>query len=145
MYASYPPRCASIAVAIGDIGKFSVKPLCYSSEAHQSLCSRYISDRVYAQATIYFLCAILGLFTLTHLLSKLTPSRSGTGAGILRKPKAILRYLAYKCYKPSGANWLSPTAGQILLILFGILFFSSSFTPSGRTLADKMTAELTFL
>lgn len=85
--------------------------------------TRYTADWLYALGTVYFLCAVLGVFTLAHFFTKMMPASLANNR-MQRKTRAAIRYLSYRCYKPASMNWLSPSLGQSIVIGIGIIFFA---------------------
>jgi hypothetical protein len=84
---------------------------------------------VYGYSTIYFFCAIIGVFTLIHIFARYTTPKTRT-SGLLRKPIALFRYVAYKGYRIPALRYYSPGLGVLLLILAGIIYFSClTFVP----------------
>ncbi|EFR00970.1 hypothetical protein MGYG_03972 [Nannizzia gypsea CBS 118893] len=83
----------------------------------------YISDLVYARATVYFICAIVFVFSLAYIFLRHTP-RSPIDK-FLQKPKGLVRYCIYRGFRVPFLAWLSPNVGRMLVISAGILFFSA--------------------
>lgn len=92
-----------------------------------SAARRYIADHVYALGTIYFLCATLGVFVVSHFLNKYAPS-SLKKSRLWRKAEAVARYVAYKGFQLPALRYWSPSLGVILLLLAGVVFFFGSFS-----------------
>jgi hypothetical protein len=94
------------------------------------LTRRYQSDHVYGLATIYFMCATIGIFTLAHVFSTYAPaswSRSRIGSKI----RAVLRYVSYRGIdfgRPS-LRWWSYGMGVTLLIMAGTVYFFGLLNP----------------
>ncbi|EAW13403.1 ferric reductase family protein [Aspergillus clavatus NRRL 1] len=82
----------------------------------------YEADHVYALNTVYFMCAIIGVFTTVHYTSQYAPPWIKRTA-IWRRVAAVLRYLSYKGYQMSALHYRSPSLGVILLGLVGVVFF----------------------
>lgn len=83
---------------------------------------RYQADNVYALNTVYFLCAVIGVFTLSNLLVRLSPDWVKR-TRIWRATTSISRYLAYRGYRFPVVRYWSPSLGVILLGLAGAVFF----------------------
>ena len=83
----------------------------------------YQADHVYGLNTIYFLCAVSGLFALAHLWNR-TTATAGTLARASNNPAvAGLRYLSYRSFYIRAFSWYSPVLGVILLGLAGFVYF----------------------
>jgi len=93
----------------------------------------YIADLVYGYATIYFMCAVVGVFTISNLLSKVSGGgkmKDGRGVRAWDKVVALTRFLSYKGFYLKGLKWYSPSVGVILLGLAGAVYFFGKFTCS---------------
>lgn len=84
---------------------------------------RYQSDHVYALGTIYFLCATVGVFVISHFVSKYAPSKLKKSP-LWRKQEAVVRYVSYKGYQLPALRYWSPSLGVALLLGAGVIFFS---------------------
>ena len=83
----------------------------------------YQADHVYGLNTIYFLCAVSGLFALAHLWNR-TTATAGTLARASNNPAvAGLRYLSYRSFYIRAFSWYSPVLGVIILGLAGFVYF----------------------
>lgn len=77
---------------------------------------------MYALNTVYFLCAVIGLFTISNLLVKFSPQW-------LKRTKAwrlgtsLSRYMAYRGYRFPALRYCSPSLGVITLLVLGTVFF----------------------
>ncbi|TVY80331.1 Ferric/cupric reductase transmembrane component [Lachnellula suecica] len=89
----------------------------------------YISDWVYGHATVYFMCAIIFVFTVPHLLSKIwRASRRDNplkGNKTWERALAGTRFLGYRTVYLPGLNWYSPAVGVMLLGSAGAIYFFS--------------------
>ncbi|OJJ46488.1 hypothetical protein ASPZODRAFT_16248 [Penicilliopsis zonata CBS 506.65] len=83
----------------------------------------YTADHVYALSTIYFLCAMTGVFILAHFSRHASPRVKDTG--FWRKTVALLRYCSYRGFRVSKLRYWSPPLGVILVIATGAVFFFS--------------------
>lgn len=88
---------------------------------------RYIADWVYGHATLYFFCAIVFVFAVPHVLSRIwraskreNPLKSNK---IWQRAVASSRFLGYRSFHLRGLNWYSPAAGVMLLGLAGVIYF----------------------
>lgn len=82
----------------------------------------YQSDHVYGHNTIYFLCAVTGVFALAHLWNR--ASSRGRPVRSARNPVvATLRYLSYRTFYVRALGWHSPVLGVMLLGLVGFVYF----------------------
>ncbi|RHZ47396.1 putative cysteine synthase B, partial [Aspergillus thermomutatus] len=82
----------------------------------------YQADHVYALNTVYFMCATIGVFAITHFLSRRAPLPVKRSA-IWRKATAAMRYLSYQGYQIPSLRYWSPSLGVMLLGLVGFVFF----------------------
>ena len=82
---------------------------------------RYEADHVYALGTVYFMCAVIGIFAILHFIRRLQPQRNQ----LSDKSHAAVRFLSYRGFHIRGLSWYSSTVGVVALIAIGILFFSS--------------------
>lgn len=127
-------------MAIGDIGKRNI-----SSYTHLLLVSRffvilltfrrYEADHVYGHATICFMCAVIGVFMLSNIVSKVSKrSKSSTTSGnsLMQRGLATSRLLSYKSFHVRGLGWYSPPLGVILLGLCGVIYFFCEYLLNRR-------------
>ncbi|KAL1958561.1 hypothetical protein VTO42DRAFT_4158 [Malbranchea cinnamomea] len=85
----------------------------------------YHADRVYAQGTVYFMCATIGVFAIHHFFRRLRYAESRPFHDRLSsKARAIVRFLSYRGLHLPASSWFSDNLGVVALILIGILFFS---------------------
>ncbi|KUJ12464.1 uncharacterized protein LY89DRAFT_208058 [Mollisia scopiformis] len=84
----------------------------------------YQADHVYGHATVYFMCAVIGVFMISNIISKVS-KRSASGNSIVQRGLAATRLLAYKTFHVRGLGWYSPPLGVILLGLCGVIYFFS--------------------
>lgn len=83
---------------------------------------RYEADHVYALATVYFCCAVIGVFAISNLLVRYSPDwvkRTPVWRGFT----SISRYLSYRGYSLPKVRYWTPSLGVILLGLIGAAFF----------------------
>lgn len=84
--------------------------------------SRYQADHVYALNTVYFLCAVIGVFTISNLLAKFSPQWLKR-TRLWRATNSASRYLAYRGYRfPALRHW-TPSLGVMALVVLGAIFF----------------------
>ncbi|RDW65558.1 hypothetical protein BP5796_10250 [Coleophoma crateriformis] len=86
----------------------------------------YQADHVFGHATIYFICAVVGVFTISNILSRLSRSPKGNGLrsnGLWQRFVALSRYNAYRSFHLRGLNWFSPSVGVMLLGVCGAVYF----------------------
>lgn len=83
---------------------------------------RYEADHVYALATVYFCCAVIGVFAISNLLVRYSPDwvkRTPVWRGFT----SVSRYLSYRGYGLPKVRYWTPSLGVILLGLIGTAFF----------------------
>lgn len=83
---------------------------------------RYEADHVYALATVYFCCAVIGLFTISNFLVRYSPEwlkRTRVWRGVT----SISRYFSYRGYVIPKLRYWSPALGVLLLGVAGLGFF----------------------
>lgn len=85
-------------------------------------CYRYEADHVYALNTVYFLCAVIGVFTISNILVRFAPDWLKR-TRIWRTITSGSRYLAYRGYRLPAFRYWTPSLGVILLGLAGAVFF----------------------
>jgi len=86
----------------------------------------YQADHVYGYATIYFMCAVIGVFTIADIMSRLTRRskvNSLIGNSIGQRVLATSRFLAYRTFHLRGLRWYSPSVGVMLLGICGVIYF----------------------
>ncbi|KAJ5273511.1 hypothetical protein N7478_008636 [Penicillium angulare] len=82
----------------------------------------YQGDHVYALGTVYFCCAMIGLFVLSNILVRYSPDwlkRTPVWRGIA----SMSRYLSYRGYSIPKLRYWSPSLGVLLLGMAGTGFF----------------------
>ncbi|KAJ5170609.1 uncharacterized protein N7500_003392 [Penicillium coprophilum] len=82
----------------------------------------YQADHVYALSTVYFMCAVIGVFTISHLLIRLTPNRVKRNRS-WRWFTSVSRYLSYRGYRVPALRYWSPALGVMILGAVGAVFF----------------------
>lgn len=86
------------------------------------ICSRYQADHVYALNTVYFMCAVIGVFAISNLLVRFAPDRVKR-----TRPWRIFtsasRYLSYRGYQLPALGYWSPALGVGILGAIGAVFF----------------------
>ncbi|KAJ5503145.1 hypothetical protein N7463_006019 [Penicillium fimorum] len=82
----------------------------------------YQADHVYALNTIYFICAVIGVFTISNLLVRLTPDRVKRTRP-WRMFTSVSRYLSYRGYRLPALQYWSPALGVVILGALGAVFF----------------------
>ncbi|KAJ5580845.1 hypothetical protein N7450_007146 [Penicillium hetheringtonii] len=82
----------------------------------------YEADHVYALNTVYFLCAVIGVFTISNILVRFAPEWLKR-TRIWRTTTSASRYLAYRGYRLPALRYWAPSLGVILLGLAGAVFF----------------------
>ncbi|OQE39342.1 hypothetical protein PENCOP_c007G02766 [Penicillium coprophilum] len=82
----------------------------------------YQADHVYALSTVYFMCAVIGVFTISNLLMRLTPIRVKRTRP-WRWFTSISRYLSYRGYRVPALRHWSPALGVMILGAVGAVFF----------------------
>lgn len=93
--------------------------------------SRYIADWVYGHATLYFMCAVVGVFAIPHILTRIWRASKRDnplkGNKIWQRALASTRFLGYRTFYLRGLNWYSPATGVMLLGLAGLIYFMCTF------------------
>ncbi|KAJ5579997.1 Riboflavin synthase-like beta-barrel [Penicillium hispanicum] len=82
----------------------------------------YQADHVYALNTVYFLCAVIGVFAVSNFLVKFAPDWLKR-TRVWRATTSLSRYLAYRGYRFPVLRYWSPSLGVIVLGLAGAVFF----------------------
>jgi hypothetical protein len=91
----------------------------------------YQADHVYGLNTIYFLCAVSGVFALARLWQRATASSTRASRASTNPVVAGLRYLSYRSFYVPTLSWYSPVLGVMLLGLAGFVYFMGTRrTPS---------------
>ncbi|KAJ5778262.1 Riboflavin synthase-like beta-barrel [Penicillium odoratum] len=90
--------------------------------AHRSGHWRYWSDHVYALATVYLCCAVIGVFAISNFLVRYSP-KWVKRTRVWRATTSISRYLAYRGYQCPMMRYWSPSLGVVLLGVAGAAFF----------------------
>jgi hypothetical protein len=85
----------------------------------------YRADHVCGHATVYFMCAVIGVFTIGNMISTISRrSRSRTSENLTwRRGLATGRFLSYRSFHIQGLRWYSPSAGVMLLGVCGAVYF----------------------
>ena len=85
----------------------------------------YRADHVCGHATVYFMCAVIGVFTIGNIISTISRrSRSRTSENLTwRRGLATGRFLSYRSFHIQGLRWYSPSAGVMLLGVCGAVYF----------------------
>lgn len=83
----------------------------------------YQADKVYGLNTIYFLCAVSGVFALAHIWNRAMATRNRESRPSSNPVVSGLRYLSYRSFYVRAFSWYSPVLGVILLGLVGFVFF----------------------
>lgn len=92
--------------------------MCLLSES----CSRYQADHVYALNTVYFMCAVIGVFAISNLLVSFAPDRVRRTRP-WRMFTSASRYLSYRGYRFPALGYWSPALGVVILGVIGAVFF----------------------
>ncbi|CAG8225931.1 unnamed protein product [Penicillium olsonii] len=82
----------------------------------------YEADHVYALNTVYFLCAVIGVFTIANVLVRISPD------AVKRTPPwrmftSVSRYFSYRGHRLPALRYWSPALGVVILGLVGAAFF----------------------
>ncbi|KAH6679077.1 ferric reductase [Halenospora varia] len=89
----------------------------------------YQADHVYGHATIYFMCAIIGVFMVANysgrILAILKKDNPSKGNKSRQRVVGVVRYLSNKTFRVQALGWYSPSMGVILLGLAGVIYFFS--------------------
>lgn len=88
--------------------------------------ARYEADHVYALNTVYFMCAVIGVFTLSNVLVRLAPDRVKR-TPIWRMFTSASRYLSYRGFRSRTLRYWSPALGVVILGALGAVFFFGGF------------------
>lgn len=98
--------------------------LCLHAYKHSG--PRYEADHVYALNTVYFLCAVIGVFTISNLVVNFSPEWLKRTRG-WRTTTSLSRYMAYRGVCLPGLRYRSPSLGVIVLGIVGAIFFFGGF------------------
>jgi Ni,Fe-hydrogenase I cytochrome b subunit len=99
----------------------------YIYKNHDANLSRYEADHVYALNTVYFMCAVIGIFTISNLLVRLAPDRVKR-TRLWRMFTSASRYLSYRGYRLPALRYWSPALGVVILGALGTAFFFGRFS-----------------
>ncbi|KAJ5338724.1 hypothetical protein N7452_005452 [Penicillium brevicompactum] len=82
----------------------------------------YQADHVYALNTVYFLCAVIGVFTISNVLVRWSPDCIKR-TWPWRTFASVSRYLAYRGYRSRALRYWSPALGVVILGAVGAAYF----------------------
>ncbi|KAG0156480.1 hypothetical protein PDIDSM_3659 [Penicillium digitatum] len=82
----------------------------------------YQADHVYALNTVYFMCAVIGVFAISNLLVRFAPDRVRRTRP-WRMFTSASRYLSYRGYRLPTLGYWSPALGVVILGVVGVVFF----------------------
>ncbi|KAJ5175339.1 Riboflavin synthase-like beta-barrel [Penicillium canariense] len=82
----------------------------------------YQADHVYALNTVYFCCAVIAVFVISHLLVQVCPDWVKR-TRVWRATTSVSRYMSYRGYRFSVLKYWSPSLGVITLGIVGAIFF----------------------
>ncbi|KAF9250963.1 hypothetical protein DTO027I6_4482 [Penicillium roqueforti] len=82
----------------------------------------YQADHVYALNTVYFMCAVIGVFAISNLLVRFAPDRVKRTRP-WRMFTSASRYLSYRGYRLPALRYWSPALGVVILGAVGAVFF----------------------
>lgn len=82
----------------------------------------YEADHRYALPTVGLFCAILAVFTLAMIATRLLPARLLHNTA-LKRTLAIARYASYKTFRVRKLDWNSAPLGVLALGVLGAIFF----------------------
>lgn len=94
--------------------------------AHKHFHLRYEADHVYALNTVYFLCAVIGVFAISNLVVNFSPEWAKR-TRVWRTTTSLSRYMAYRGFCLPGLRYWSPSLGVIVLGIVGATFFFGVF------------------
>ncbi|PQE27674.1 ferric-chelate reductase protein [Rutstroemia sp. NJR-2017a BBW] len=83
------------------------------------------ADHVYGYATICFMCAVIGVYSLAHWGSIFTHRWSFYRSRVWLRIRAMNRYLSCKLFYIKLLDWCSPSLGVMILGAVGLIFFFS--------------------
>lgn len=101
----------------------------------------YQADHVYGHATVYFMCAVIAVFTIGNVLSTIS-RRSRSGKSLNRawqRGLAAGRFFSYRSFFIRGLSWYSPSAGIMLLGICGAIFFFGELSAMHFRLVEILT------
>jgi ferric-chelate reductase len=87
---------------------------------------RYQADHVYALSTVYFMCAVIGVFMISNLLVRFAPD-CVKRTRPWRMFTSVSRYLSYHGFRSRALRYWSPTLGVVILGAVGAIFFFGRF------------------
>ncbi|KAJ5895292.1 Riboflavin synthase-like beta-barrel [Penicillium taxi] len=90
--------------------------------AYRKLFARYQADHVYALNTVYFCCAVIGVFALSNLIVKFAPEWVKR-TRFWRTITSFSRYVTYRGYSFSVLRYWSPSLGVLILGILGAIYF----------------------
>lgn len=103
---------------------------------------RYQADHVYGHATIYFMCAIIGMFMVANysgrILAILKKDNPSKGNKSRQQVVGVVRYLSNKTFRVQALGWYSPSMGVILLGLAGVIYFFCKLNLTKNRAATNM-------
>ncbi|KAJ6083836.1 hypothetical protein N7467_007971 [Penicillium canescens] len=82
----------------------------------------YQADHVYALNTVYFMCAVIGVFMISNLLVRFAPD-CVKRTRPWRMFTSVSRYLSYRGLRSRTLRYLSPALGVVILGAVGAIFF----------------------
>jgi hypothetical protein len=86
------------------------------------------ADHVYGYATICFMCAVIGVYSLTHWGFILTHRWHVYRSRVWLRIRALIRYLSCKLFYIKLLDWCSPSLGVMILGAVGLIFFFCKHT-----------------
>ena len=107
----------SLAILVCAFLRVTYMYMCLSA-----ICSRYQADHVYALNTVYFMCAVIGVFAISNLLVRFAPDRVKR-TRLWRMFTSTSRYLSYRGYRLPALGYWSPALGVGILGAIGAVFF----------------------
>lgn len=90
---------------------------------------------MYALNTVYFLCAVIGVFAVLNLLAKFSPQWLKR-TRLWRATNSASRYLAYRGYRLPALRYWTPSLGVITLGVLGAIFLLGMTWLSARSHDD---------
>ncbi|KAB2574469.1 Ferric reductase transmembrane component 6 [Lasiodiplodia theobromae] len=104
----------------------------------------YKADYRYARTTVYFILAMIGLFTVSNIIRRITP-QSVQRSGFWRYTQASLRHVGYRGYRLRIFGWYSPSLAYLLVGLAGaVFFFGMTLGPKPYYWPNKQDGSLSF-
>lgn len=95
----------------------------YVEQSTNGFPARYIADWVFALPTIAFFMSAIGIFIISHFISRVLGYRRFKGPAVWQKLIASVRYLSYRGFHVRALRWNSAPVGVLLLGLAGTTFF----------------------